>query len=93
MNKPEESVVGERCKARVVHQVQMQIRLQVLCHLELRSLCIFDLEHLLSRWVRGIPQHIPHHPTVVCSTAAEQQPGGRHAATMIEFPAQRKEPD
>jgi hypothetical protein len=70
----EKSVVGKRCKARVVRQAQIQIRLQVLCHPELRSLCIFDLEHLLSQWVRGIPQHSPHHPTVVCSTAAEQQP-------------------
>jgi hypothetical protein len=90
VNKPEKSVVGKRCKARVVRQAQMQIWLQVLCHVELRSLCIFDLEHLLSLWVRDIPP-VPHHPTVVCDTAAEQQPGCRHAATMIEFPDQSKE--
>jgi len=80
------SVVGKRRKARVVRQVQMQIWLQVLCHVELRSLCISDLEHLLSQWVRGIP-HIPHHPTVVCDTAAEQQPGlstcGHHDRIFI----------
>lgn len=33
------------------------------------------------------------HSSVVCGTATEQQPGGRHAATIIAYPDQSKEPN
>ena len=33
------------------------------------------------------------HSSVVCGTATEQQPGGRHAATIIACPDQSKEPN